>query len=141
MKISGFLKSALAMLGLSTIVTACYGTPYTYNYAIKGKVLDSDGNPIPGIQVQGDLNPHSGGMRTKTDNKGKFEIQVELFGTLEDQEGIDVAFVDVDGEENGLFLNDIIKLSNKDFEYVKKTGMGADYKAEINPVELKKVSK
>lgn len=41
----------LAILGCSTVVTACYGVP-TASYVFKGKVVDAEtGNPIKGILV------------------------------------------------------------------------------------------
>lgn len=48
------LGRIFAMLGCTTIVTACYGTPYSiYNEDIYGRVTDAEsGNPIPDISVR-----------------------------------------------------------------------------------------
>lgn len=74
-----------------------YGVPYA-TFEIKGKVVDSEGNPLEGIEVYGeDIYEH---MRQKavTAEDGSFLlVQPEWFPAGE----ADICFEDVDGEENG----------------------------------------
>lgn len=74
-----------------------YGVPYA-TFEIKGKVVDSDGNPLEGIEVYGeDIYEH---MRQKavTAEDGSFHlVQPNWFPAGE----ADICFEDVDGEENG----------------------------------------
>ena len=74
-----------------------YGVPYA-TFEIKGKVVDSDGNPLEGIEVYGeDIYEH---MRQKavTAEDGSFHlVQPNWFPAVE----ADICFEDVDGEENG----------------------------------------
>ena len=74
-----------------------YGVPYA-TFEIKGKVVDSDGNPLEGIEVYGeDIYEH---MRQKavTAEDGSFLlVQPNWFPAVE----ADICFEDVDGEENG----------------------------------------
>lgn len=74
-----------------------YGVPYA-TFEIKGKVVDSEGNPLEGIEVYGeDIYEH---MRQKavTAEDGSFLlVQPDWFPAGE----ADICFEDVDGEENG----------------------------------------
>ena len=61
----------LAIIGCSTVVTACYGTPFEV-YSAKGRVIDAETEePIMGIKVQ--ITPEGGyGI---TEANGSFEVR------------------------------------------------------------------
>ena len=74
-----------------------YGVPYA-TFEIKGKVVDSEGNPLKGIEVYGEDIYEDMRVKTTTDENGSFNlIQPEWFPAGE----ADICFEDVDGEENG----------------------------------------
>lgn len=82
------LTRLFALFGFSLTCVACYGTMYDeYNprFLASGRVVDSEGEPIQGIEV-------SSGQRTTTDREGRFRL------------GASYAYLqieDVDGVENG----------------------------------------
>lgn len=83
------LTRLFALFGMTLTCVACYGVEYTEyreEFSASGRVVDSDGNPIPGIRASV-ANNH-----TTTDNNGWFFIRGYNTG---------VYFMDVDGEENG----------------------------------------
>lgn len=107
-----------ALVGLLGILgcSACdepvdeYGTPYA-QYAIKGKVTDTKGTPIPGIQVKAGTkndrqwmqeNPADYPYRTVSNAKGEYAINLATFG----KEDFTVYAEDIDGEANGQFKTD-----------------------------------
>ena len=71
-----------------------YGTP-TVEFSVKGKVMDSEGNPIPGIQISHDYS----GQKVLTSVDGTFDYTSEDFGF--EMETVTLEFTDIDGEENG----------------------------------------
>lgn len=74
-----------------------YGVPYA-TFEIKGKVVDSEGNPLKGIEVYGEDIYEYMRVKTTTDEDGSFNlVQPEWFPAGE----ADICFEDVDGEENG----------------------------------------
>ena len=74
-----------------------YGVPYA-TFEIKGKVVDSEGNPLKGIEVYGEDIYEDMRVKTTTDENGSFNlVQPEWFPAGE----ADICFEDVDGEENG----------------------------------------
>lgn len=74
-----------------------YGVPYA-TFEIKGKVVDSEGNPLKGIEVYGEDIYEDIRVKTTTDEEGSFNlVQPEWFPAGE----ADICFEDVDGEENG----------------------------------------
>lgn len=74
-----------------------YGVPYA-TFEIKGKVVDSEGNPLKGIEVYGEDIYEDMRVKTTTDEDGSFNlVQPEWFPAGE----ADICFEDVDGEENG----------------------------------------
>lgn len=74
-----------------------YGVPYA-TFEIKGKVVDSEGNPLKGIEVYGEDIYEYMRVKTTTDKDGSFNlVQPEWLPAGE----ADICFEDVDGEENG----------------------------------------
>lgn len=74
-----------------------YGVPYA-TFEIKGKVVDSEGNPLKGIEVYGEDIYEYMRVKTTTDENGSFNlVQPEWLPAGE----ADICFEDVDGEENG----------------------------------------
>ena len=74
-----------------------YGVPYA-TFEIKGKVVDSEGNPLKGIEVYGEDIYEYMRVKTTTDEDGSFNlVQPEWLPAGE----ADICFEDVDGEENG----------------------------------------
>ena len=89
------LLMAASLLGLAT---ACenkrtvdmYGTPY-FDYKVKGKVTDKEGNPIKGIEV-GSHDVKS----VTTGNDGDYELSGKNYSR-----DLEITFTDIDGPENG----------------------------------------
>ena len=74
-----------------------YGVPYA-TFEIKGKVVDSEGNPLKGIEVYGEDIYEYMRVKTTTDEDGSFNlVQPEWLPAGE----ADICFEDVDGEEDG----------------------------------------
>ena len=71
-----------------------YGTP-TVEFRVKGKVMDSDGNPIQGIEISHDYSGH----KVYTLEDGSFDYASEDIGF--EMETVTLEFTDIDGEENG----------------------------------------
>lgn len=100
------LAGLLTLLGFSVVscnTTEEYGCPYA-DYKIKGKVVDEEGSPIPGIQV---ITPDPwneyGYLQADTvisNNSGEFTTQppTSSFG---DDITFKVTAKDIDGEANG----------------------------------------
>ncbi len=82
------LTRLFALFGFSLTCVACYGTMYDeYNprFLVSGRVVDSDGEPIKGIEVSSD-------QWTMTDREGRFRLGAS-YATIRIE--------DVDGVENG----------------------------------------
>lgn len=106
-----------AVLGCSTLVTACYGVPYDdFDAKVIGRVTDSQtGQPVKGVMVKmtagsrsqmGDnavqsLSPLSSTIVTYTDADGRFDEDLDVYGI---PDGVLVECFDVDGEVNGSYL-------------------------------------
>ena len=109
-----FCRWALPLLGVAA-VTSCeivapamygsppsgyddmvcmYGTPVV-EFSVKGKVVDSEGNPIPGIEISHDYSGH----KVYTLEDGSFDYTSEDNGF--EMETVTLEFTDIDGEENG----------------------------------------
>lgn len=83
------LTRIFALFGMTLTCVACYGVEYTEyreSFSASGRVVDSDGDPIPGIQASV-ANSH-----TTTDESGWFFIRGYNTG---------IYFRDIDGEDNG----------------------------------------
>lgn len=123
--------------------TIClYGSP-SAKYTVKGKVVSAENkdNPIRNIRVvlidnvdesKYDYIP---GDTVTTDNEGQFEVQRHYFPAIDNK--LKIKFEDVDGEENGLFLD---KEEVIDFKEINPVDEGTWYKGEfikdMNTVEL-----
>ena len=74
-------------------IPCMYGTP-TVEFTIKGKVTDTEGNPIKGIVVSSDRNSD---LSAVTGEDGSFTTNkvraINIYGTL--------TFTDTDGDANG----------------------------------------
>lgn len=111
----GVKNTLLGLLGFSAapMLTACYGMPAEpadqyWDREFQGKVTDTLGTPLSGIQVYvstgeyweniDNPTPDSSIAPTLTDEQGKFKIYIK-------QAGGHAKFVatDIDGEENGLY--------------------------------------
>jgi putative lipoprotein (rSAM/lipoprotein system) len=71
-----------------------YGTPVV-EFSVKGKVVDSEGNPIPGIEISHGYS----GLKAKTSEDGSFDYTSQDVGF--EMETVTLVFTDIDGEENG----------------------------------------
>lgn len=87
-----------------------YGTPYA-EYAIKGKVTDTKGTPIPGIEVKAGTKydrawmqerPATYPYKTTTNAQGEYDFRLGTVGAQD----FTVYAEDIDGEVNGLFKTD-----------------------------------
>ena len=106
-----------AVLGCSTLVTACYGVPYdTYDAKVSGRVTDSQtGQPVRGILVRmtvgtrsqaGDnavqsLSPLDSPRDVYTDADGRFYQAISM---EREPDGVLLECFDVDGQMNGTYL-------------------------------------
>lgn len=94
----------LSLLGLATTV-ACdgesqteYGTPYA-TFSVKGKVTDTNGKGIPGIQISA-----TEGYSTTavySDSEGLFDCRWDAWPSVPYATAL--CFKDIDGAENGEF--------------------------------------
>lgn len=106
-----------AVLGCSTLVTACYGVPYdTFDAKVSGTVTDAEtAQPIKGILVRmtvgsssqrGDnavqsISPMASSRDVYTDDKGRFYQEIGVEGV---PDGVLIECFDVDGSQNGTYL-------------------------------------
>ena len=92
----------LAILGCSTMVTACYGVPSDVSFEVKGRVVDAQsGNPIKNIKVTVEVENGYGPPSSEyTSPDGEFSI---TFYEHYYPGGFMVMCTDVDGESNGLY--------------------------------------
>lgn len=105
LKFKNWLIATMAsMLGLNLV--SCdkmfaveYGEPYA-KFEVKGKVSDSEGNPISGIKVE------MGWTAGTTDTDGKYSLKTVDFPTM--PKNYTVSFHDIDSIENGLFADDSV---------------------------------
>ena len=133
------LAGLISMLGFTT---GCekearmeYGTPNA-DYTVKGTVVNkADGKPIEGIQVAyytpstgiipmyGVISaPYKPKTSVTTDAKGEFKLKsnFSISELLPDENGLVTVFVeDIDGEKNGLFQSDYLKV---DFSKAEHSG-------------------
>lgn len=115
----------MAILGCSTLVTACYGVPPT-PYSVSGHVKDAEtGAPVEGILVKVterhidgnfDSDPlyHVGTSNwTHTDADGAFSVRFHEYGSADD---VIIEWQDVDGPENGHYRSDTMVAYPEDAE-------------------------
>lgn len=104
-----FCRWALPLLGVSAAIScdnviqgpdmygcpvAEYGVP-VIEFSVKGKVVDSESNPIPDIEVSHAMSYHL----VRTDKDGEFNLKAEIYDF--EMESVTLKFTDTDGEENG----------------------------------------
>lgn len=113
-----YFSRILAVLGCTTLVTACYGIPYDeFSAKVSGDVTDAvTGEPIKGVKVKvtvGNLSGNSTGdvkgihvtdysspVEITTDARGRYSVHVY---SHMDCNGVMVECTDVDGAENGSY--------------------------------------
>ena len=107
----------LAIIGCSTMVTACYGVPYDEyipREGISGRVVDSEtGEPFKGIKVRAVPSTESFGTTpydssVLTDEVGHFVITFDIDSC---PPGYTIKCTDVDGDLNGSYKEVITKFS------------------------------
>lgn len=105
----------LAVLGCTTLVTACYGVPYEVYVPVKGKVVDAEtSEPIRGVLVNVNVGngvrgttgvqaavPVGAQVSDYTDRDGNFSVTVEA---SDSPDAVMLEVVDVDGEQNGCYM-------------------------------------
>lgn len=95
----------LAILGCSTLVTACYGVPYS-KYELSGRVVDADTDqPLKDIKVrvtpcEGNYKKYPYDSSVSTDSDGSFELS---FVEEDSPYGYIVECQDIDGDSNGSY--------------------------------------
>lgn len=112
-----FIVFLLSLMGISTLVCCKYAAP-TSSFELKGKVTDTQNNPINDIQVELQQNGHRI-SKSITDETGNYYIITYVepvdYGTV-----VAVRVEDIDGEENGgEFVTQIITFPVKKTDYIK----------------------
>lgn len=117
------LAGLLSLLGFSSCdkaeEAAMYGVPHA-DFSIKGKITDSKGTLIPGIQIRY-ASTYTGNGQTWLDSipetsiarNGTFDSRFQCFPT----NNLRVYTTDIDGDENGSFANDSIDIELKGDDY------------------------
>lgn len=137
---TGLFSLLLGLLGLGTtgcIQPCMYGSP-TANYSVKGKVIDENGKPIPGLQIV--LAHRYDNTDAVIYDENYWPIDTLQTGTdgiyhLETQTGFPISKLqvdvhDIDGEANGGTFNDAA-LVVKDIDYTGGDGSWYEGYAEI----------
>lgn len=95
---SGIFGASGVDINMITETTVAeYGVPYA-TFEVKGKVVDSEGNPLEGIEVYGeDIYEHERQKAVTAEDGSFLLVQPNWFPSEE----ADICFEDVDGEENG----------------------------------------
>ena len=135
-----FIYFLLALLGFGAV--ACdngmhdqveYGCP-TMTFSLKARVIDEEGNPIAGIEVQTKDNAFY------ADNYSDAEGNIDLNVSMWPDTNIDLVFTDVDGEENGGEF-ETLELNISDKVEKVKEGDGrwyqGEYAADLGDVTMK----
>ena len=134
-----FIYFLLALLGFGAV--ACdngmhdqveYGCP-TMTFSLKARVIDEEGNPIAGIEVQ--TKGHVYYSANFSDAEGNIDLTTGMWPNI----NIDVIFTDVDGEENGGEF-ETLELNISDKVVKVKEGDGGwyqgDYAADLGDVTM-----
>ena len=103
LKFKNWLLATMAgLLGINMssceLVAMEYGCP-SANFNVKGKVTDPQGNPIPGIQVNGNWD------NDITNASGDYSLSATADPPYP-EDTIQIVFADVDSSENGSYRND-----------------------------------
>ena len=134
-----FIYFLFALLGFGAV--ACdngmhdqveYGCP-TMTFSLKARVIDEEGNPIAGIEVQ--TKDHDFYTDNFSDAEGNIDLTTGMWPNI----NIDVIFTDVDGEENGGEF-ETLELNISDKVEKVKEGDGhwyqGDYAADLGDVTM-----
>jgi hypothetical protein len=103
-------KVAIAVVGAgsSLVIAACYGAYYSMERAglVQGRVTNENGAGVAGLEVCADV-PGYDLICTETDSVGDYNLDAEP-GVLDeaDVRGFMVTVRDIDGYDNGLYLDD-----------------------------------
>lgn len=106
----------LAIFGCTTLVTACYGVPYSA-FSVTGRVVDSETDqPIKDIEVRAvpsneDLESYPYDCTSSTDSGGTFEI-IDFLDNA--SHGYTIKCTDVDGDLNGSYESVIQEVSSNE---------------------------
>ena len=135
-----FIYFLLALLGFGAV--ACdngmhdqveYGCP-TMTFSLKARVIDEEGNPIAGIEVQ--TKGHVFYADNYSDAEGNIDLKVNMWPDT----NIDLIFTDVDGAENGGEF-ETLNLNIADKVEQVEEGSGSwyegDFAADLGDVTLK----
>ena len=109
-----------------------YGCP-TAHFSLKARVIDEEGNPIAGIEVQ--TKGHVYYSANFSDAEGNIDLTTGMWPNID----IGVIFTDVDGEENGGEF-ETLELNISDKVEKVKEGDGhwyqGDYAADLGDVTM-----
>ena len=109
-----------------------YGCP-RMNFSLKARVIDEEGNPIAGIEVQ--TKGHDFYSGNFSDAKGNIDVTNNMFPNP----NLEIVFTDVDGEENGGEF-ETLELNISDKVEKVKEGDGrwyqGDYAADLGDVTM-----
>ncbi len=134
---NGILSTLLVALGFESCNNIIegedeYGCPVT-KYLLKGTVTDTDGKPIKGLKVARkwivDNQPAVGVDSVSTDEGGAFRFSES---DVYYEEGMNLVIEDVDGAENGEFINDTVSISRLPKKKVEEGHGWYNGKYEIN---------
>lgn len=109
-----------------------YGCP-RMTFSLKARVIDEEGNPIAGIEVQ--TKGHDFYSGNFSDAEGNIDLTTGMWPNI----NIDVIFTDVDGEENGGEF-ETLELNISDKVVKVKEGDGrwdnGEYAADLGDVTM-----
>lgn len=148
---TNFYRRLISLLGFATVCSCSqtdeYGCPIpdpppmpeygpapieTYEiFSVKGKVVDTDGNPIPYISVT-----TRGGEHTATDTEGDFAFE-RVIEVRPEGNPHTLHFADVDGPANGSFEEATVVLTLHEETSTPEAG---DFVAEEVTVTLKRTT-
>ena len=150
------IHGLLTMLGFSACTSTCgdlpepldmygapvgeYGVPHV-TLTFNGRVLDKDGQPIPGIKVTPLIEDGAAGDVLHTNADGQVEGRFDWLEAW-DKERVGFAFADEDGPESGgAFAPDTLRYKDLKVEKVEE-GSGwdqgtyhADFEKTLSPEE------
>lgn len=119
--INGILVAILGLLGIQ--MTGCfpivaYGSPYA-DYVIKGKVTNTSGTGITGIEVKAAtqydkeyMDEEEYPYKSLTNTEGEYRFTLKTSGPVD----FTVYANDIDGEMNGLYQSDSIFIEKDDIK-------------------------
>ncbi|MBQ0035052.1 MAG: radical SAM-associated putative lipoprotein [Bacteroidales bacterium] len=112
--LNSFLCSLLALLGFSGCQerVPMYGVPQLVA-DFSGSVADKEGNPIEGIEVKllDGRQDIAYATKTRSNENGQFSIRTDLFySDIQYGDSILITAADVDGEENGSYQADTLRV-------------------------------